>query len=132
MNKAFRYAVRMALMPVGLVLLGLIKVYQYLISPMFPPTCRFLPTCSQYANEALRVHGPVRGLGLALWRMARCNPWGGHGYDPVPGTVCGNHDHAPDAPARPYATPGHATPGDRRRPTKRTPGGRRRPIQGTS
>ncbi len=132
MAEAFRYAVRLALKPVGLVLLGLIKSYQYLISPMFPPTCRFLPTCSQFANEALRVHGPVRGGWLALWRIARCNPWGGHGYDPVPGIACKGHDHSPDAPAPLPATPGQATPGDRRRPTKIKPGGRRRPIQGTS
>ncbi len=118
--------------PVGLVFLGLIRIYQYLISPMFPPTCRFLPTCSQYANDALRVHGPVRGGWLALWRIARCNPWGGHGYDPVPGIACENHDHFSDAPAFLHATPEHATPGDRRRPIKETPGGRRRPIQGKS
>jgi len=107
-------------MPVGFVLLGLIGVYRYLISPMFPPTCRFLPTCSEYAGEALRVHGPMRGLWLALWRMARCNPWGGHGYDPVPGAVCGNHAHSPAAPTALHG------------PTKRTPGGRQRPIRGTS
>lgn len=51
---------------------------------MFPGSCRFTPTCSQYAVEALRLHGPVKGLWLALKRMARCHPWGGCGYDPVP------------------------------------------------
>lgn len=86
-------------MPVGFVLLSLIRAYQYLISPMFPPTCRFLPTCSHYAGEALRVHGPVRGGWLALWRLLRCNPWGGHGYDPVPGTAGEGHDHSADAAA---------------------------------
>jgi len=99
MAKALRYIAKVALMPVGLVLLCLIKIYQYLISPMFPPTCRYLPTCSQYASDALRVHGPVRGGWLALWRIARCNPWGGHGYDPVPGKSCENHDHSPGIPA---------------------------------
>lgn len=51
---------------------------------MFPGSCRFTPTCSQYAVEALRLHGPVKGLWLAVKRIARCHPWGGHGYDPVP------------------------------------------------
>ena len=96
MAKTFRYALGLALMPLGYVLLGLIRGYQYVISPMFPPTCRFLPSCSHYASEALRVHGPVRGLGLALWRLARCNPWGGHGHDPVPGARCPNHTSSQD------------------------------------
>ena len=52
--------------------------------PFSPPVCRFTPTCSQYAIEALRKHGPVRGLWLAIKRICRCNPWGGSGYDPVP------------------------------------------------
>ena len=54
------------------------------ISPLKPPTCRFTPTCSQYAIEAIRKHGPFKGLALAVWRILRCNPWGGSGYDPVP------------------------------------------------
>ena len=54
------------------------------ISPMFPPACRYVPTCSQYAIEAITKHGPVRGLWLALKRLLRCHPWGGSGYDPVP------------------------------------------------
>lgn len=61
-----------------------VRFYQLCISPMFPGSCRFTPTCSQYAVEALRVHGPVKGLWLALRRLARCHPWGGSGYDPVP------------------------------------------------
>ena len=61
-----------------------IRFYQYCISPMFPPVCRFTPTCSQYAIEALRKHGPVRGLWLAIKRICRCRPGGGSGYDPVP------------------------------------------------
>ena len=63
---------------------GLIRAYQLLISPVLPPSCRYLPTCSDYAAEALQVHGVVRGLWLALRRLARCHPWGGSGYDPVP------------------------------------------------
>ena len=61
-----------------------IRLYQKFISPLFPPVCRFTPTCSAYAVEALRKHGPVKGLLLAVWRILRCNPWGGSGYDPVP------------------------------------------------
>lgn len=61
-----------------------IRIYQRLISPLFPPCCRYTPTCSQYAVEALRKHGPLRGLWLATRRILRCHPWGGSGYDPVP------------------------------------------------
>lgn len=67
-----------------ILLMGLVKFYQGAISPMKPPTCRFVPTCSQYALEALRRHGAVKGSWLALKRIARCHPWGGSGYDPVP------------------------------------------------
>lgn len=65
-------------------LVVLVKFYQVCISPLKPATCRFTPTCSQYAIEALRKHGPFKGLYLALRRILRCHPWGGHGYDPVP------------------------------------------------
>jgi len=65
-------------------LIAPIRVYQYAISPMLGPRCRYLPTCSSYAIEAIQVHGPVRGGWLALRRLARCHPLGGHGYDPVP------------------------------------------------
>lgn len=61
-----------------------IVFYQTCISPYTPPSCRFTPTCSEYAKQALRKHGPVKGLYLAIWRILRCNPWGGSGYDPVP------------------------------------------------
>lgn len=61
-----------------------IRFYRAFISPLTPPSCRFTPTCSQYAIEALRKHGPFRGLALSVWRILRCNPWGGSGYDPVP------------------------------------------------
>lgn len=65
-------------------LLQPIHFYQKFISPLIPPSCRFTPTCSAYAVEALRKHGPIKGLILAIWRILRCNPWGGSGYDPVP------------------------------------------------
>lgn len=61
-----------------------IRFYQKFISPLTPPSCRYTPTCSQYAVEALRKHGPIKGMYLAVRRLLRCHPWGGHGYDPVP------------------------------------------------
>jgi putative membrane protein insertion efficiency factor len=61
-----------------------ITFYQRCISPFTPPACRFTPTCSEYAKQALKKHGPIKGLALAIWRVLRCNPWGGSGYDPVP------------------------------------------------
>ena len=61
-----------------------IRFYQRCISPLTPPSCRFTPTCSQYAIEALRKHGPLRGTWLAVRRILRCHPWGCSGYDPVP------------------------------------------------
>ena len=61
-----------------------IRFYQMAISPLFPAACRYTPTCSQYAIEALRKYGPLKGLWLAARRILRCHPWGGHGYDPVP------------------------------------------------
>lgn len=69
---------------IGKLLLLLIKFYQYGISPLKPPTCRYVPTCSQYALEAIRKYGPFKGLWLAVKRLLRCHPWGGSGYDPVP------------------------------------------------
>ena len=66
------------------ILLGLIKLYQTLISPLTPSTCRFQPTCSHYAKEAIVIHGARRGSVLALRRLLKCHPWGKSGYDPVP------------------------------------------------
>ena len=65
-------------------LIWFVRFYQVCISPLKPACCRFTPTCSAYAIEALRKHGPIKGLWLAIWRVLRCNPWGGSGYDPVP------------------------------------------------
>ena len=62
----------------------LIKFYQLCISPFTPPSCRFTPTCSQYALEAFRKHGLFKGFYLTVRRLLRCHPWGGSGYDPVP------------------------------------------------
>lgn len=62
----------------------LICFYQLCISPLLGPSCRFTPTCSEYARQAILKHGPIRGLYLAIRRLLRCHPWGGSGYDPVP------------------------------------------------
>ena len=61
-----------------------IVFYQRVISPFTPPSCRFTPTCSEYARQAIAKHGPFKGLWLAIKRLSRCHPWGGSGYDPVP------------------------------------------------
>ncbi|MBR3676741.1 MAG: membrane protein insertion efficiency factor YidD [Alphaproteobacteria bacterium] len=64
--------------------IALIKIYQIFISPLCPGVCRFRPTCSQYAIEAIKVHGVIKGTWLSFRRICRCHPWGGSGYDPVP------------------------------------------------
>lgn len=65
-------------------ILGLVRFYQLGVSPFTPVSCRYLPTCSEYALDAVKIHGPWRGCYLAVVRLARCHPWGGDGYDPVP------------------------------------------------
>lgn len=65
-------------------LLGPIRFYRRFISPHTPPSCRFQPTCSEYAYEAVDKYGILKGGRLAAWRILRCNPWGGNGWDPVP------------------------------------------------
>lgn len=62
----------------------LIRIYQWVISPILGPKCRFTPTCSHYAVEAFNKHGLFKGFWLAIKRISRCHPWGPHGYDPVP------------------------------------------------
>ena len=66
------------------ILICLIKFYQSAISPHFPPACRYTPTCSAYALEAIKKHGAIKGSWLAMKRISRCHPLGGRGYDPVP------------------------------------------------
>lgn len=85
------------------ILIALLRVYRVAISPIFTGLfgplgfgCRYTPTCSVYALEAVRCHGALRGLGLSLRRLARCHPWGGCGEDPVPGL-----SSTPSAPRRP-------------------------------
>jgi uncharacterized protein len=65
-------------------LTGMIRAYRLCLSPLLPPSCRYQPTCSEYASQAIERYGARRGLSLALRRLARCHPWGGSGYDPVP------------------------------------------------
>ena len=67
-------------------LVGLVRVYRRFISPMLGANCRFYPSCSAYAEEALARFGALRGVGLALWRLAKCHPFHPGGVDPVPGT----------------------------------------------
>lgn len=74
-----------------------VRLYRLVLSPILPASCRYHPTCSAYALEALQVHGPFKGLWLAAKRLGRCHPWGGHGLDPVPPAAdqcCSDHSHA--------------------------------------
>ena len=80
-----RFAVFLVLLP--------IRFYRYTISPFTPVACRYLPTCSEYAAEAVSLHGPLTGAWLALRRLSRCHPLGGHGYDPVPPACAGHQGH---------------------------------------
>lgn len=64
--------------------LVLIKAYQWILSPLLGPSCRFQPTCSHYAFQALKIHGVLKGLYLSIIRVSKCHPWGDSGYDPVP------------------------------------------------
>ena len=77
-------------------LVAVLRGYQRWISPALPPTCRFYPTCSAYAVEALQVHGVLRGVALTMWRLLRCAPWHPGGIDPVPpGRTPGAHTSSP-------------------------------------
>ncbi|MCD6161257.1 MAG: membrane protein insertion efficiency factor YidD [candidate division Zixibacteria bacterium] len=64
-------------------LAALVRLYQIIISPLFPNSCRFYPSCSEYTRQALITHGAIKGTALGMWRILRCNPWGKGGYDPV-------------------------------------------------
>lgn len=74
------------------IFLSIIRFYRRWLSPMTPPSCRFTPTCSAYAEEAVHEHGAGRGGWLAMRRLLRCHPFGGSGYDPVPGTTPGRDE----------------------------------------
>jgi putative membrane protein insertion efficiency factor len=84
--------------PAAALAAGVIVAYRTLVSPLLPGTCRFQPTCSAYALEALRRHGAGRGGLLAIRRLLRCHPWGGWGPDPVPDDDDGGRQRCPSAP----------------------------------
>lgn len=69
---------------ISLILIGLIRIYQLVLSPFLGRSCRYQPTCSAYAIEAIRIWGPFKGFWLTVKRVSTCHPWGGDGYDPVP------------------------------------------------
>ena len=70
--------------PLTKLFIAIIRFYQLVISPILPSACRYTPTCSAYGIDALKKHGPIKGSVLTIKRIMRCNPWGGHGEDPVP------------------------------------------------
>lgn len=80
----------------GRILIALIRFYQAAISPWTPPSCRYTPTCSSYAREAIELHGAGKGGWLGLRRILRCHPWGGHGFDPVPASTGPNSADTPE------------------------------------
>jgi putative membrane protein insertion efficiency factor len=82
--------------PATRLLRGAVYGYRYFISPLFTPSCRYAPTCSEYALGALAKHGAVRGSWLAIRRISDCHPWGGSGYDPVPDRIPKTDDPAHD------------------------------------
>lgn len=95
MNEAVIRAGRLVARGPALLMRALIRGYQLFISPLLPPSCRYTPTCSEYALEALTRHGLLRGGWLTLRRLGRCQPWGGCGHDPVPEAAPPRHHGAP-------------------------------------
>lgn len=89
-------------------LAGLLRLYRALISPLYGPTCRYYPSCSAYALQAVEAHGAARGTRLTLARLARCHPWTAGGVDPVPGTLLPSERSAgadgPSSPVVPLRT----------------------------
>lgn len=75
---------RKILIPFNYFFIGLIKGYQYTISPLLGPACRFQPSCSEYGIDALKKYGLFKGMQLTIKRISKCHPWGSHGHDPVP------------------------------------------------
>ncbi|WND04107.1 membrane protein insertion efficiency factor YidD [Temperatibacter marinus] len=82
--------------PLAWCLSKLVRAYQLFISPLLGSNCRYEPSCSSYAMEALEKHGGLKGTWLTAKRILRCHPWGGHGYDPVPPVADGDHQHKED------------------------------------
>ncbi|MGY1811241.1 membrane protein insertion efficiency factor YidD [Blastococcus sp. SYSU D00820] len=121
--------------PVARALLAAVGFYSRAISPALPPRCRFAPTCSAYAAEAIAVHGAARGTWLALRRIAKCAPWHPGGWDPVPpprprpsGTDTADRSSGRGAPS-PVPAPDAAGRPDPARYPRATPPAQRRPAQ---
>lgn len=70
--------------PLKALFIFLVRLYQWILSPLLPDACRYSPTCSQYTIEAIQKYGAIKGGWLGLKRISKCHPWGGHGHDPVP------------------------------------------------
>lgn len=117
-------ASRLARRALVALLVAPIRLYQVAVSPLLGPRCRFYPSCSNYAVQALRRHGPLRGTALAAWRVLRCHPWNPGGIDPVPPKPAAREPNAhpdlsarqrhrpapPDVPAAPAAVAQKARP----------------------
>jgi len=93
---------RPSMNPLRLAAIGLIRFYQYFISPFWPGVCRYGPSCSEYGREAIERHGLLRGGWLTARRLLRCHPWGGSGYDPVPAS---RHHEKPHHHVKPATAP---------------------------
>lgn len=100
------------------VLIGLLKAYRLVISPLYGNVCRYYPSCSAYALTAVQQHGAARGSWLAARRLLRCHPWARGGYDPVPGTE--RHDHDTEQDQQPTAANGPTSTGSAPTGTTRT------------
>ena len=79
--------------PLQWIFIAIVRLYQLVLSPILGPRCRFQPTCSSYAIDAIKLHGGLKGGWLAIKRITRCHPWGGHGFDPVPGMKMTGVEH---------------------------------------
>lgn len=90
-------------------LIALVRGYQFFISPYFPTSCRYYPTCSNYAVDAVKTHGAVKGFALAVWRILRCNPWSAGGEDPVPGTTAHHCCNSPGSSGKTSLSSGNTT-----------------------
>lgn len=93
-------------------LAALVRVWRRIISPYYGDVCRYHPSCSAYALEAIEVHGAIKGPVLAAWRIVRCNPWSRGGYDPVPGTEAARAWEAEQASGHHEGADGHTFPHD--------------------
>ena len=92
------------------ILLFPVYIYKWILSPVLPQSCRHIPTCSTYTVQAIKIHGPFKGLWYSIKRISRCHPWGTHGYDPVPPKFIFkkmNFKHADESHIHYFAQPEH-------------------------